>query len=607
MNVSSKPSKRKTQQETASSFSPARKAVHELVVSSRFDLAVGFFIGINFCIIVVEANINADCGSERCIPLWMIVFNYVFLALYTLEAGLKIFAWRTEYFRTPWDVFDFGIVLIGYTDLVLTEISDDGPGLPGMQMLRLFRVARLMRATRIFRIFPELNSMVRGFMSAMSAMWWGFIMILMLLVMWSVVSVEFFNDVNKSLQADDDVCHSAFSSVGNAMLFFFQTLMAGDSWGLCTIPLLRAAPESMIVFAGAFLTIQLGFTNLILAVIVERASVAQAADEEMVMMEEKRRKQEAETHLRDICHQIDSDSDGRITLDDFMDAYESSEDLRHTFTLLDIDREDLECLFHLMDVDNSGDLTYEELVNCIHKSDQNDLKRQMMMIKLQVEDLWFRVRDHIGDSIDQIKRQVNSLAPEKERVSEIQRQGTLTSLSHHRLGRAKFDSNSSSISSVSLTKTKQQAKTCSDEPGCSEIGSELLNCGSQWSEAGMGMGSQKPARREAKQAGDVQRHTKSFQCQLPPKDCDMGASFDADLERFRRRLDEALRAFSNSVGLKTQQLRQAHGSPNGHWDDAQVCWGVRQIQEPQLTSSPRPEAIPTAPKLLQGDPLSPPH
>merc|ERR1719453_2839040 len=99
-------------------------------------------------------------------------------------------------------------------------------------------------------------------------------MIVVLLLLFAVLSVEVINPVSVRIHKEDTYCAAAFSSVWNCMLMFFQTLVAGDSWGNCALPVIKAHFWTFLIFAAALISVQLGFMNLILAVIVERASRA---------------------------------------------------------------------------------------------------------------------------------------------------------------------------------------------------------------------------------------------------------------------------------------------------------------------------------------------
>eukprot|EP00930_Biecheleria_cincta_P030453 TRINITY_DN21098_c0_g1_i1.p1 TRINITY_DN21098_c0_g1~~TRINITY_DN21098_c0_g1_i1.p1 ORF type:complete len:597 (-),score=94.38 TRINITY_DN21098_c0_g1_i1:7-1752(-) len=396
--------------EDLQSIGPARRYVRSLLNSHKAEWFLGGVISMNFILIVWETEAGVACQNqnrEDCIPEWISWLNTLFLALYTLEAVVRLFVHRWAYFQDNWNLFDLGIVISGFVDIIISATVVDAGSLSGMQMLRIFRIARLARAAKMIRAIPVLNTMIRGFYSAMSAMLWGFVLILLILLVWSVLAVEVLAESSKRLLGDNPDCIDVFSSVWNCMLWFFQTLVAGDSWGTCSKVMIADSMVAGVIMAGSLITVQLGFTNLILAVIVERAAEAHEEDKQRQIVDRHRKRHHAESKLRQMCVDMDSDGNGHISNAELLQAYEDNQDLRDALAVLDIDQGDLQCLFQLMDVDNSGDLTYDELISCIHKSDSNDIKRQMMMVKLQVEDIWLRVRDHVEKSVNLILQQLN--------------------------------------------------------------------------------------------------------------------------------------------------------------------------------------------------------
>merc|ERR1719343_173040 len=119
--------------------------------------------------------------------------------------------------------------------------------------------------------------MIQGFAGAMQAMIWGLLLILLLLGIWSLLAVELLGPISRELWTEggrDQWCGEAFQTVARSTLLFFQTLVAGDSWGECAIPIINQEPLTYIIFSIALVTVQLGFTNLILAVIVDKATQA---------------------------------------------------------------------------------------------------------------------------------------------------------------------------------------------------------------------------------------------------------------------------------------------------------------------------------------------
>lgn len=388
-----------------------RQTVFNILESQYFDWCIGAVICFNVAVIIAETNATADCRRHQdlqCEVAWIENSNLALLVIYTLEAAVRVYTYRELILRRGWDMFDLTIVTLSYVDVVLKYLDTDA--MPGVQMLRIFRVAKLLRAARLLRVFPELNVMLRGFISAMSAMFWGLLMILVLTLLWAVLAIEFLQPVAMEVFDDDSHCSKSFNGVLNNMLLLFQTLVAGDGWGECSIRIIESSPVAAPFFGVSLVMIQLGLTNLILAVVLEKAAEAHAADVENKQRQIMKQRKAAEERLTELCQDIDEDEDGTISFDELMAFFISSEELRAIFTTLEIHEEDVPSLFMLMDRDGSGDLTYKELANCIRKADTNDLKRQMMVLKLQVQDVWARIRNQVQDSIQGLHQDVGVLA-----------------------------------------------------------------------------------------------------------------------------------------------------------------------------------------------------
>merc|ERR1719183_241950 len=117
----------------------------------------------------------------------------------------------------------------------------------------------------------------------MKAIFWAAIMILLMLMMWSIVTVELFHPLNLKLAEGGtydgcDRCPRAFESVAQSTLSLIQTIIAGDSWGMTALPIIENHPWTVMVFGAILLTVQLGLMNLVLAVIVDSAAEARAQD-----------------------------------------------------------------------------------------------------------------------------------------------------------------------------------------------------------------------------------------------------------------------------------------------------------------------------------------
>lgn len=388
-----------------SEWSDLRNKLVAMLSSHSFQSIVGFVVILNVVVIWLETDRSAECINSDCeiraVDKFIAAANITFLAFYTLEAVIRIFTYRLKVFKDLWNRLDFVIVVFGYIDTCISQFYPDGK-IPGFQMLRVFRVARLLRSVRILRLFPELHAMMRGFVSAFAAMFWGYITILLFLLIWSILIVELVHPENLKILDTDDLCYDSFGSVSSSMLFLFQTLVAGDNWGQCTIPVINAASWTFLIFSGALVCVQLGFSNLVLAVIVEKATEARERDREHHLLDKEKQRRDAGKRVHDICQAIDADQDGLITIDELVSGFENHDQFRAALTMLDIDVQDLHNLFSLMDKNHSGGLSYEEMTDCIHKADTQDIRRQIMFVKLQMQDVVRVLQSEIEAAVDNI-------------------------------------------------------------------------------------------------------------------------------------------------------------------------------------------------------------
>ena len=72
------------------------------------------------------------------------ILNYVFAAIFTLEAIIKITAFGTLYFSDSWNLFDFVIVIGTAIAIILSAAISISIG-PQTSILRAFRIGRVFR------------------------------------------------------------------------------------------------------------------------------------------------------------------------------------------------------------------------------------------------------------------------------------------------------------------------------------------------------------------------------------------------------------------------------------------------------------------------------
>ena len=127
------------------------------VVSVKIVL---FAIGCN-CILL--ASTDPKWQPEE-IPLWMLVCEFFFSALFLVECTIKVVAYGfCEYLSDSWNCLDFLVVLES-----LVSIIFEYGGLDFDLNLSILRVLRVLRPLRSVNKFPMLKNIINASLSSMA-------------------------------------------------------------------------------------------------------------------------------------------------------------------------------------------------------------------------------------------------------------------------------------------------------------------------------------------------------------------------------------------------------------------------------------------------------
>jgi len=153
------------------------------------------------------------------------------------------------------------------------------------------------------------------------------------------------------------------------------------------------------------ITIQLGFTNLVLAVIVERATKATEKDAEERVKERQAWHVKAAAKLWSLMKEIDKDQSGSISLDEMLEGFAEVPELAQLLILMDIKERDLAEMFEYL-ADDNGVASYERLVESLERCESEDLRRQTMLMSLQLT----RIRETVTLLTQESKNQKGRMA-----------------------------------------------------------------------------------------------------------------------------------------------------------------------------------------------------
>jgi len=77
-----------------------------MVTNQKFDIFIMLVILLNMMTMAIEHYEQADDLESV-----LFVINQIFITIFTLECLMKILALRQYYFKQPWNVFDFIVVI----------------------------------------------------------------------------------------------------------------------------------------------------------------------------------------------------------------------------------------------------------------------------------------------------------------------------------------------------------------------------------------------------------------------------------------------------------------------------------------------------------------
>jgi len=122
-------------------YPPWRMKLYEISSSDKFDVAISIVIVMNLITMSCE-----HYQSSSDFNLSMDMLNFIYTAVFTFEAGIKIIAvGYCRYIAVAWNKFDFFIVVVSFAGIGIEESGTEGMNPAIIRVLRILRIARIMK------------------------------------------------------------------------------------------------------------------------------------------------------------------------------------------------------------------------------------------------------------------------------------------------------------------------------------------------------------------------------------------------------------------------------------------------------------------------------
>ncbi|MFP4648539.1 MAG: ion transporter [Halorhodospira sp.] len=256
------------------SLSKLRRRLQTLVEAPWFQGTVIAVICLNGITLGLATSESLVAWSRGFIP----TINQVIIFLFVVEIALRILAWGPHFFRSPWSLFDFTIV-------IFSLLPDSGP----YSVLRALRILRLLR---LFSQVRRLRAIIESLLRALPNIGWVGVLLLLIYYIFAVMGTELYGDTFPEW----------FGSIGASMYTLFQ-VMTLESWSQAIArPVMAEHGGAWFYFVTFILVTAFTVLNLFIGIIVNsmqslhweeeeekrQASDQQAHDEREEMLEQLR-------------------------------------------------------------------------------------------------------------------------------------------------------------------------------------------------------------------------------------------------------------------------------------------------------------------------------
>jgi len=246
---------------------------------------------------------------------------------------------------------------------------------------------RVMRAVRVMRLFRELRLMILAILRSMRLMCWACMVLGLLLFIVGVCiasgTIDFLEGAEMWQDPGNADLISWFSTLDRAMVQLYMAMSGGRDWGDYYEALAPMPGFYRLAFLAYMSFSFVAVVNVVTGVFVDSALQSNQADRELVVQEEIAKQQQFGSKVRKVFEEMDMESEGRITLEDF-ERRLNDEHVIAYFNALKLDVGDAKKLFMLLDSDSSGEIDVDEFLTGCQKLQGESRALDTALMQMQI-------------------------------------------------------------------------------------------------------------------------------------------------------------------------------------------------------------------------------
>nr|QPI69427.1 voltage-gated sodium channel invertebrate type 1 variant [Hapalochlaena lunulata] len=203
-----------------------------LTTSQKFDIAIMMIILLNMITMAMEHYDMSQTFQD-----FLKYINIVFIGIFTGECVMKLMGLRFYYFKEPWNIFDFVVVVLSILGIALSDIIKQYFVSP--TLLRVVRVFRVGRVLRLVKSAKGIRTLLFSLAVSLPALFNIGLLLFLVMFIYSMFGMSFFMDVG-AFDGIDDVFN--FQTLIQSMILLFQ-MSTSAGWHSVLAAIMREPPE----------------------------------------------------------------------------------------------------------------------------------------------------------------------------------------------------------------------------------------------------------------------------------------------------------------------------------------------------------------------------
>ena len=233
-----------------------RQVVSDFIESPR----VVYFITTLIIINAILLGLETDHGVVASAGGFLHVLDRIILIVFTVELIIKLYAYRGDFFRSGWNVFDFLIVGIAWV--------------PAAGPLSVLRALRILRVLRLISVVPQMRRVISAIGHSIPGMLSVIGVLSLVFYVSAVLATSLFG------QHADPRMQEWFGNVGASAYSLFQ-IMTLESWSMgIARPTMELFPYAWAFFVPFIIVTSFAVLNLFIGIIVDAMQTAHRDEEE---------------------------------------------------------------------------------------------------------------------------------------------------------------------------------------------------------------------------------------------------------------------------------------------------------------------------------------